>query len=302
VEVRTLGRLPDGELALRLAKEKAALCIVNTRKHASRLFDQVAELSESGDCFHLSTWMCGAHRRTVLKMIRDRLAAKQPCRVVSTQLVEAGVDLDFPVVFRAEAGFDAIAQAAGRCNREGLLALGLTYVFEAEEKPPAGLLRAAAEAGKELLPHYPNPLVPEAIEAYFRLLYWIRKDSWDKYKVMEKMGFDHARGRALLQFREVASAFRMIRDDQLPILVPYNAKAVILWDKLMGGNVPFVPQRELQPFLVSVRKEAMRQMNERGFVMEHESGVWLLLNRSLYSGNKGLDPASSRLDESLWSV
>jgi CRISPR-associated endonuclease/helicase Cas3 len=302
VEVRTLGRLPDGELALRLAKEKAALCIVNTRKHASRLFDQVAELSESGDCFHLSTWMCGAHRRTVLKMIRDRLAAKQPCRVVSTQLVEAGVDLDFPVVFRAEAGFDAIAHAAGRCNREGLLALGLTYVFEAEEKPPAGLLRAAAEAGKELLPHYPNPLVPEAIEAYFRLLYWIRKDSWDKYKVMEKMGFDHARGRALLQFREVASAFRMIRDDQLPILVPYNAKAVILWDKLMGGNVPFVPQRELQPFLVSVRKEAMRQMNERGFVMEHESGVWLLLNRSLYSGNKGLDPASSRLDESLWSV
>jgi CRISPR-associated endonuclease/helicase Cas3 len=164
------------------------------------------------------------------------------------------------------------------------------------------LLRAAAEAGKELLPHYPNPLVPEALEAYFRLLYWIRKDSWDKYKVMEKMGFDHARGRALLQFREVASAFRMIRDDQLPILVPYNAKAVILWDKLMGGNVPFVPQRELQPFLVSVRKEAMRQMNERGFVMEHESGVWLLLNRSLYSGNKGLDPASSRLDESLWSV
>jgi len=116
------------------------------------------------------------------------------------------------------------------------------------------------------------------------------------------MTFDRARGRALLQFREVASAFRMIRDDQLPILVPYDAKAVILWDRLMDGKVSFIPQRELQPYLVSVRKEAVQQMKNRGFAMEHESGVWLLLNRSLYSEKKGLDPASSRLDESLWGV
>jgi CRISPR-associated endonuclease/helicase Cas3 len=302
VKVKRLSKLPDGELALLLAKERAALCIVNTRSHVSRLYDQVVEISESGDCFHLSTWMCGAHRRNVLKTIRERLVAKLPCRVVSTQLVEAGVDLDFPVVYRAEAGLDAIAQAAGRCNREGLLALGLTYVFEAEEKPPAGLLRAAADAGKEILPHYPDPLAPEAIEAYFRLLYWTQKSNWDKYNVMEKMKIDYARRRALLQFREVASAFRMIRDDQLPILVPYDPKAADLCNKLMAGNVSSVPQRELQPYLVSVRKEAVREMNDRGFVIEHESGVWLLLNRSLYSGHKGLDPASSRLDESLWSV
>jgi CRISPR-associated endonuclease/helicase Cas3 len=216
--------------------------------------------------------------------------------------VEAGVDLDFPVVYRAEAGFDSIAQAAGRCNREGLLDRGLTYVFEAEDKPPAGLLRAAAEAGKELLSKFRDPLAPEAIEAYFRLLYWIRKDSWDKHKVMEKMEFDHARGRALLQFREVACAFRMIEDDQIPVLIPCYKRAAILRDSLMAGSVPFIPQRALQPYLVSVRKEALRQMNDRGFVLEHESGVWLLLNRSIYSGNKGLDPASSRLDESLWSV
>jgi CRISPR-associated endonuclease/helicase Cas3 len=246
--------------------------------------------------------MCGAHRRTVLKTIRERLIAKQPCRVVSTQLVEAGVDLDFPVVYRAEAGFDSIAQAAGRCNREGLLALGLTYVFESEEKPPTGLLRAAAQTRKELLSRYPDPLAPEAIEAYFRLFYWSQKDNWDKHKVMEKMTFDYARGRALLQFREVARAFRMIQDDQLPILVPYDAEAANMQDKLMAGRLPFVPQRELQPYLVSVRKEAMRQMNDRGFVKEHESGVWLLLNRSLYTNNKGLDPASTRLDESLWGV
>ena len=130
----------------------------------------------------------------------------------------------------------------------------------------AGLLRAAAQAGKELSLAIPIPLQPEAIEAYFRLLYWTQKSKWDKHHVMEKMTFDHARGRALLQFREVASAFRMIRDDQLPILVPYDPKAADLWNRLMAGNVSFVPQRELQPYLVSVRKEAVRQMNDRGFV------------------------------------
>jgi CRISPR-associated endonuclease/helicase Cas3 len=300
VEVRSLGKLADSELTLLLAKQRSVLCIVNTRPHASRLYDQVAEKSELGECFHLSTWMCGAHRRTVLKMIRERLNRKLPCRVVSTQLVEAGVDLDFPVVYRAEAGFDSIAQAAGRCNREGLLPVGLTYVFEGKEQPPPGLLRAAAQTRKELFSRYPDPLAPEAIEAYFRLFYWGQQDNWDKHHVMEKMKLQN--NRALLQFREVAHAFQMIQDDQLPILVPCYKKAKNLLDKLMAGNVPFVPQRELQPYLVSVRKEAVRQMNDRGFVKEHESGVWLLLNRSIYSANKGLDPESTRLDESLWGV
>jgi CRISPR-associated endonuclease/helicase Cas3 len=303
VEVKSVGKLTEDELAARLVLEKSVLCIVNTRKSASRLYDLVAEKSNSGEFFHLSTWMCGAHRRTALKTIRERLAANLPCRVVSTQLVEAGVDLDFPVVYRAEAGFDSIAQAAGRCNREGLLPQGLTYIFEAEDKPPAGLLRAAADVGKELFPKYSSdPLAPEAIEAYFRLLYWSQKKNWDKHKVMEKMSFDSARGRALLQFREVADAFRMIRDDQLPILVPYNKDAESLRDKLLAASVAFIPQRELQPYLVSARKEAVQQMVSRGFVSAHESGVWLLLNPSLYNKEKGLDPESTRLDESLWSV
>jgi CRISPR-associated endonuclease/helicase Cas3 len=145
-------------------------------------------------------------------------------------------------------------------------------------------------------------LAPDAIEAYFRLLYWSQKHNWDKHHVMEMMKVDWARNRALLQFREVAGAFQMIRDDQLPILVPYDVKAEHWRDKLMAGNLPFVPQRELQPYLVSIKKQALWKMQERGFVQEHESGVWLLLNRSLYSGAKGLDPASTRLDAALWGV
>jgi hypothetical protein len=94
----------------------------------------------------------------------------------------------------------------------------------------------------------------------------------------------------------------MILDDQLPILVPCYKKAAILRYKLMAGKLPFVPQRKLQPYLVSVRKEALWKMQERGFVQEHESGVWLLMNRSLYGCNKGLDPASTKLDAGLWGV
>lgn len=300
VKVLPVGKLTEDELAARLVRERSVLCIVNTRKSASRLYDLVAEKSNSGECFHLSTWMCGAHRRTALQSIRKRLDANLPCRVVSTQLVEAGVDLDFPVVYRAEAGFDSIAQAAGRCNREGHLPMGLTYVFEAEDKPPVGLLRAASDVGKELLSKYSDPLAPEAIEAYFQHLYWSQKQNWDKHKVMEKMKFQS--GRALLQFREVADAFQVIRDDQLPVLVPYDAKAELLRDKLLAGSVAFIRQRELQPYLVSARKEAVRQMVSRGFVSEHESGVWLLLNSSLYNKDKGLDPESTRLDELIWGV
>jgi CRISPR-associated endonuclease/helicase Cas3 len=302
--VRLPGKLSDDELAARLVEEKRVLCIVNSRKHASRLFEKVASGADAGNCFHLSTWMCGEHRRSVLKTIRDRLNSESPteCRVVSTQLVEAGVDLDFPKVYRAEAGFDSIAQAAGRCNREGKLPLGFTYVFEGEERPPAGLLRDAADTAKELAAQHSDPLDPQSVEAYFRLFYWTKKESWDKRGVMKTMAFDRARGRALFQFREMSAAFRMIEDDQLPLLIPYGAKGRGFWDSLAADKIPFVPQRELQPYLVSVTRRAMQEMEKLRFVKQHESGVWLLLNRSLYSPTKGLDPASTRLDESYWSV
>ena len=305
VEVKKLEKRTDVELASLLVREQSALCIVNTRKHASRLYDKVVDGSEAADCFHLSTWMCGEHRRSVLQTIRERLNADRRCRLISTQLVEAGVDLDFPTVYRAEAGFDSIAQAAGRCNREGKLPIGFTYLFEAEERPPLGLLRSAADTAKELELRYPDPLDPAAVEAYFRLFYWTQKNRWDKYGQMQTMDIDRQRSRLLFQFREMAAAFRMIRDEQLPILVPYSRDPNMdnrVWDKMAANRVPFLPQRELQPYLVSLRKQAVQQMQQREFVTEHESGVWILLNRSLYSREKGLNPEATTLDASLWGV
>jgi len=305
VEVKKLGKRTDDELASLLVQEQSALCIVNTRKHASRLYDKVVDGSESADCFHLSTWMCGEHRRNVLQAIRERLKAERPCRVVSTQLVEAGVDLDFPAVYRAEAGFDSIAQAAGRCNREGKLPIGFTYLFDAEERPPLGPLRSAADTAKELESQYHDPLDPVAVEAYFRLFYWTQKARWDKHGVMKTMSVDQQSKRLLFQFREMEAAFKIIREEQLPVLVPYSKDPNIdnpVWDKLAASKVPFLPQRDLQPYLVSARKDAVQQMQSRGFVKEHESGLWILLNRSLYNREKGLNPEATTLDASYWSV
>ncbi len=305
VEVRHLGKQTDGQLCSLLVRERSSLCIVNTRKHAARLYDGVLAGSDPADCFHLSTWMCGEHRRDVLRRVRDRLKGNRPCRLVSTQLVEAGVDLDFPTVYRAETGFDSIAQAAGRCNREGLLPTGYTYVFEAEERPPAGLLLAAADAARELRSLYPDPLDPAAVEAYFRHFYWMKESEWDKHGVMRTMDVDRQRKRLLFQFREMADAFRMIRDEQVPVLVPYSRVPGAdnpVWGKLVANKVPFLSQREMQPYLVSVRRRAVEQMQQRGFVAEHESGAWILLNRSLYSREKGLDPEATALDSELWGV
>ncbi len=111
--------------------------------------------------------------------------------------------------------------------------------------------------------------------------------------------------RLLFQFREMADKFQMIRDEQLPVLVPYcNDPSVDnpVWDKLAANKVPFLPQRELQTYLVSVRKQAVQQMQQHGSVIEHESGVWILHNRSLYSREKGLNPEATTLDAALWGV
>ncbi len=126
VTVEQLGDLDDAALATRLRTHERVLCIVNTRAHARELYERIK--GEDG-CYHLSALMCPKHRSARLDTIRGALKARQRCIVVSTSLVEAGVDVDFPVVYRAEAGIDSIAQAAGRCNREGRLERGEVFVF-----------------------------------------------------------------------------------------------------------------------------------------------------------------------------
>jgi len=292
VRIHKAGRLSNAELATRLAHERSALCVVNTRRHAAEVFTLLVEDAPAEECFHLSRNMCGAHRRSVLRVIRERLKERKPCCVISTQLVEAGVDLDFPVVFRASAGFDSIAQAAGRCNREGRLpSLGETYIFEPEQPPPPGL-RAGAQVTSELLDQYDDPSSPNAIEAYFRQFYWSQSQSWDKKGVMPELRPDVHSEFLRIQFREAAHKYKLIEEEQYPILVPYDRRARAMWNALQGG-ADYISQRKLQPYLVSVHIWDLDKLKREGAVHEHASGVWLLCNDALYSNAQGLMSADS---------
>jgi CRISPR-associated endonuclease/helicase Cas3 len=287
VEVRDAGKLDDDVLVQRLAAEERVLAIVNTRAHAAKLFREMVRVAGSEGCFHLSTRMCGAHRRNVLKRVREA-ALTGPCRIVSTQLIEAGVDLDLPVVYRAEAGFDSIAQAAGRCNREGRLPeLGITYLFQAQDPPPPGYLRDTAATARELLPGFrADPLSPIAIEAYFRQHYWKWSDRLDERGVLPLMSMQGLNSK--FQFRDIAHQYKIIRDEQVPILVPYGEEGKNLLDVLQSADLSFIPHRKLQPFLVSVPRYALHVMEKQHAVREHESGVWLLLSPDAYNNAQGL--------------
>ena len=146
VTLEKRGPTDDETTAARFAEQTQMLCIVNSRKHARALFDRIRDFSGAS---HLTTLMCPRHRRAVLADLRARLAAGEPVRLVATSLIEAGVDIDFPEVWRAAAGLDSIAQAAGRCNREFRLSAGRVVVFEPEEAARSGiaLIRASPPHG-----------------------------------------------------------------------------------------------------------------------------------------------------------
>ncbi|GHU99460.1 hypothetical protein FACS1894211_04890 [Clostridia bacterium] len=151
VEINREGALSDAALAERLRNKSRALVIVNTRAHALSLYGRVKEGVPEDAVFHLSALMCPKHRSEIIEIIRVRLKDKKPCIVVSTQLIEAGVDIDFPVVYRAEAGLESIAQSAGRCNREGAPTPGRFYIFTPEDARIPPYLEENANFGREVL-------------------------------------------------------------------------------------------------------------------------------------------------------
>ncbi|MCX7888016.1 MAG: CRISPR-associated endonuclease Cas3'', partial [Verrucomicrobiae bacterium] len=222
VDVIALGRLADTDLVARLAQQHQVLCVVSTRRHARKLFEM---LPDRHGAFHLSALMCPAHRSLVLRRIRRALERGAPCRVISTQLIEAGVDIDFPVVYRSLAGLDSIAQAAGRCNREGKLPeRGQVFVFEPEDNIPAGFLRQTAQTAQGVIRRFAGDFMTlAAVEEYFRDLYWMQGDRLDAENILGMLSTDLMHGN--FPFRDVAEAFQIIRDGMQPVIIPWNKKA-----------------------------------------------------------------------------
>jgi len=211
VDARFAGPLENDELASRVTGRKA-LVIVNNKRQARAIYD----LLGSGNALHLSTNMTAAHRREVLARVRDGFDGP----VISTALVEAGVDLDFPEVWRAVAGLDSIVQAAGRCNREGKSdRLGQVHVFEPEEDfPPPPELQQNAEIARDILrAHAEDPLSPEAVRAYFQRLYWDRDADLDSRGIMRRI--KETGNRLDFPFADIAHDFRLIEEVTRPLII-----------------------------------------------------------------------------------
>jgi CRISPR-associated endonuclease/helicase Cas3 len=269
------------DLAPRLADHESVLCIVNRRDDARILWEKLP----SGT-FHLSALMCGAHRSDRIAEIKKSLLAKEPTRVVSTQLVEAGVDLDFPVVYRALAGLDSVAQAAGRCNREGLLERGMVYVFAPESRIPAGHLRQTAEIGRQLLmDQSDDPLAPERFEQFFRMLYWMRGDKLDKENIMELLGNDPE---LRISFRTAAERFRLIDEGAYaPVLVHYGEKGSKLIELLRWQGPERWILRQAQRYVVNLPRYVHGRLLADSAIEEIHPGIFVQGHGNLYDKNLG---------------
>jgi CRISPR-associated endonuclease/helicase Cas3 len=292
VEIESLGDLPDTALVHRVADHLQVLCIVNRRKHAQQLFQM---LGEGEGSYHLSALMCPEHRSEILAEIRQRLLAALPTRVISTQLIEAGVDVDFPVVYRALAGLDSIAQAAGRCNRNGKLsAPGLTYIFRPEDQKPETYFRETAQVAHQLIDLHPDLLSQEAIHHYFDLYYYQQSKRWDSKGILDAESFYLNGGDKtfpfLFQFKTVAENFRLIEDWQVPVIIPYDERCRKLIVELRNPSIQLNRKllRGLQRYTVQIPPR-LRDANIRSFESLRDGQFHALISTELnYSKNFGL--------------
>ena len=287
------------ELASRLLNSDTVLCVVNLREHASALYDAlIAEtlarnlLDVEEQCFHLSTRMCAAHRLKVLAEIRRRLTLKLPCRVISTQLIEAGVDLDFPMAFRALGPLDSIFQVAGRVDREGKLTAALgkpagrLIVFQSPDQktPPNDYHEATMRTfGLAVAALNRNePIQPDSVEEM--------NNFWHRY--YGDQGADQGQtieaARHLMNFATVAKNFEMISSRTLDVFVPFdNLSRQAIQELRLIGRITKDLRRRLQRYTVGLQPYEFEKA--RGVLEEigDDSGIWAAVECA-YTREKGL--------------
>jgi CRISPR-associated helicase Cas3/CRISPR-associated endonuclease Cas3-HD len=276
------GVLSLESLAERLAGERQVLCIVNTRGAASELYGL---LPKEAGTFHLSARMTAAHRSAKIAEIRARLDLGQPCRVVSTQLVEAGVDLDFPVVYRAEAGLDSIVQAAGRCNRNGRLAEdGELHVFSQQGQVLRGWFDRTARYAREVMDLFPeDPLQPRAIEKYFEMLYGMHAGKLDEKKILESMDFGAGAKNLNFDFKRVAREYQLIEDNTFTVYIPHDEESREIAGRLRKGYTNRRDLRKLGRYGVQVYENELKELlRTRSVEPVTDSDAYLLTDPDLY--------------------
>ena len=266
------------ELAARLTERQQVLCVVNTRKRARQVYES---LPKEGN-FHLSTLMVPTDRERTLNVIRERLKNGQVCRVVSTSLVEAGVDVDFPSVWRELAGLDSILQAAGRCNREGkrTAAESVVHVFEAEGNFPASMMQQR-EAATKVMEEFEEINTRPAIRAYFKRLLWVKGDeALDAKQILNS--------ERVYTFQNTAKEFKLIDADTCTVYVPSaeNAEDIA---RLRAGLYSKALIRRLGRSGVSVYRHEYEKLVSAAVVEDHgQDGFGILIQTDAYDPKCGL--------------
>ncbi len=299
----------DETIAARSVEQPQMLTIVNSRAHAAKLF---AAIADQPGARHLTTLMCARHRRRVLAEVREDLNEKRPVRLVATSLIEAGVDVDFPEVWRAATGLDSIAQAAGRCNREGKRAVGRTVVFEPAEAGVPRAVRLFWEAARPVLRGGDDPLGVDAVRAYFQELYFrkgaealdaatLRGEPFPILLAIEHGVRPHDAFKFAFPFADIGDAFRLIDQVMDPLLVPFDEEAVAALKALRSADRPPVAAlRKLQQFTVPVPSKIRAAMLATGAAQairpeDYGDRFITLENLELYDERTGL-----RLDDPTW--
>ncbi len=285
------------ELAEKVRNEEQVLVVVNLKRHALVLMEELRDLE---GVFHLSTNLCSEHRRSVMDKVRTQLAAGRPCRLVSTQCVEAGVDVDFPIVFRAMAPLEAVAQAAGRCNREGRInelgGLGKVVIFNPEGESgwrkqfPTYSYYQAVQVTQALLNLHVMLDIndPAIFREYYRRLYDLNNPA--------SQNADLAQAINSLDFTEIAKVYRLIEHDAIQVLVPWDGRK-LEFDELRleaeQNGISTSWMRRAQGLAVSVYRTkegppawAIPAEYRRGGT----SDEWFILEGDFYDRTLGLNP------------
>ncbi len=276
------GLLSDKQVSEKMLEERQVLCVVNSRKRARDIFKALP----SDGSYHLSTLMTAKDREITLKNIRERLRLGQCCRVVSTSLIEAGVDVDFPCVWRETAGLDSILQAAGRCNREGKNPpeSSIVHIFDGEGKVSDALLSRIVPT-KQILDTFEDINTIAAIQAYYHKLFWACGDEGlDKPHILES--------EEKLHFHEVSDTFHLIDDDTKTVYIPDgdNEEEIRL---LRIGQFSRSQMRKLGRSAVNIPWYEYQTMVKNGAVEDHDSyGFGILLHADAYDKKCGLNSNS----------
>lgn len=278
--LQNVGPLAQEELSAQLAALPQVLCVVNRRKTAQKLFDT---LPRDGR-YCLTTLLYPAHRKALLQEIRQRLADGLPCRVVSTSLIEAGVDVDFPTVYRELAGLDSILQTAGRCNREGKHpardSLVTVFTLEGSDIPP--MMRLNADTAEHVLRRYKDPAGLDAIEEYFTFYRMLKGETQlDAVHILPDFQTKP------MPFATTADKFHLIQEQSKTVYIPLDTGAELI-EQLRGRWRSKTLFRKLGQYGVPVYPDHLQKLESAGAVQQLDDGIWVLADLQCYDDKMGL--------------